>query len=349
MTIAATMVDIHSHFFPQGLPDLGARTGDPRWPHLVVDSDSTARILRGDEPFRSVSRPCWDVAPRLAEMDGAGVQIQVISPVPIALTTWAEPGPAAMFARLHNDLLAEAVAFSDGRLLGLGTVPLQGIDEAIAELLRFTDLGLLGVEIGTEVQGRELDDPYFQPFFEAAEAMAIPVFVHPTDGGGATRRAGHLFEFGIGMLTDTALAASALVFGGVLERFPGLRIGLAHGCGTFPWAYPRLRCGAAAAGQDAHHLDEIVGLLWVDSLVFDPRHLPLLFSRFGTDHVMLGSDYPFLPPSFGAPEDVVLAALDNGSCTDAQARAVLGHNALAFLGTRPLAARPSLIHSEALQ
>jgi aminocarboxymuconate-semialdehyde decarboxylase len=330
--IADTMpVDIHTHFFPPGLPDFAARTGDPRWPHLVVEDDSTGRIMRGDELFRVVSRPCWDVASRLADMDETGVATQVLSPVPVTLTTWAEPEDAALFARLQNDLLAEAVSASNGRLLGLGTVPLQDVDAAITELHRIAGLGLRGVEIGTEVGGRELDDPGLRPFFEAAEGSATPLFIHPTDGGGAIRRSAPLVEFAVGMLTDTALAAAALVFGGVVEAFPDLRLGLAHGCGAFPWTYPRLRFAAAAGGQDPKHLDELVRTLWVDSLVFDSAHLPLLFRRFGSEHVMLGSDYPFLPRTLGAPEDVVLSAVAHGTCTHDDAHAVLAHNARRFL------------------
>jgi aminocarboxymuconate-semialdehyde decarboxylase len=325
------LVDVHAHFFPVGLPDLAAQTGDPRWPRLVVDQDGTGRIMRGESLFRVVSRPCWEVASRLVEMDETGVDIQVISPVPVSLTTWADADDAARFAARMNELIADAAAKGNGRLMGLGTVPLQDIDGAIAELSRAKSLGLAGVEIGTEVAGRELDDPALSPFFEAAEATATPLFIHPTDGSGATRRAGQFYEFGLGLLVDTALAASALLFGGVLERFPGLRIGLAHGCGAFPWTYPRLRYGAAAGGQDPGRLDALLKLLWVDSLVFDPDHLPLLFTRFGADHVMLGSDYPFLPRALGAPEDVVLRAVTQGQCTQDQAEAVLRSNALRFL------------------
>lgn len=331
MTAPVPLVDVHTHFFPVGLPDMAAQTGDPRWPRLVVDQDGTGRIMRGDRLFRMVSRPCWAVASRLAEMEESGVDIQVISPVPVSLTTWADTDGAALFARRMNELFAEVVAESSGRLIGLGTVPLQDVDAAIAELCRAKSLGLAGVEIGTEVAGRELDDPALSPFFEAAQATATPLFIHPTDGSGATRRHGQFYEFGLGLLVDTALAASALLFGGVLERFPDLRIGLAHGCGALPWTYPRLRYGAVAGGQDPGHLDELLKLLWVDSLVFDPDHLPLLFTRFGPDHVMLGSDYPFLPRSLGAPEDVVLRAVTHGHCTQDEADAVLRFNALRFL------------------
>jgi aminocarboxymuconate-semialdehyde decarboxylase len=328
-----SLVDVHSHFMPRELPDLGIRTGDSRWPSLRV-GDEKARIVRGAATFRVVARSCWDPVSRLEAVEAAGLGIQVISPVPISLVYWAEPGLATAFARAQNERLAETAAASGGRLLAMGSVPLQDVDAAIEEAERITGvLGMAGVEIGTHVEGRELDDPTIRPFFAAAESMGLPIFVHPIDGAGSIRRQGPLYEFGIGMLTDTALAAAALVFGGVLDEHPGLRIALAHGCGTFPWTYPRLLKAAslAPAYPAAASVDELVRRLWVDSLVFDPMHLPLLFERFGAGHVMLGSDFPFYPPSWGPPETVVAEAVRLGVCSKFDASGVLSRNAIEFL------------------
>ena len=190
--------------------------------------------------------------------------------------------------------------------------------------------------------GRELDDPSLRPFFAAAAALDMPLFVHPTDGAGAIRRRGQPYEFGLAMLTDTAMAATALVFGGVLAEFPTLRVCLAHGCGTFAWSYPRLARGAtmgAAPGTplDLSRTDELVRVLWVDSLVFDAAHLPLLVERFGADHIVLGSDYPFYPPAWGDACAVLDEACARGLCTSDQAAAMRGANALQLLA--PAAAR----------
>ena len=140
------------------------------------------------------------------------------------------------------------------------------------------------------------------------------------------------YEFGIGMLTDTALAAAALVYGGVLERHPGLRIALSHGCGSFPWVHPRLRYMAARLVDDpglGPRLDELVRALWVDALVFDPANIGLLVERFGADHILYGTDHPFLPEGFTGPRDVIASAVGAGSGLDDRC---LGTNALAFLG-----------------
>jgi aminocarboxymuconate-semialdehyde decarboxylase len=162
------------------------------------------------------------------------------------------------------------------------------------------------------------------------------LFVHPTDGDGAIRRTEGFYGFGLGMLTDTAMAATALLYGGVLTELPTLRVGLAHGCGSFPWAYPRVARGASLGTPDAlvdlAAADALVRRLWVDSLVFDPLHLPLLIERFGADHVALGSDFPFYPPTFGGPLEVIDGAVARGLCTPAQAEAMKAANGLAFLG-----------------
>ena len=332
------IVDVHTHFFPAGLGDPVATTGDSRWPSLHIGDDGQARIMRGAEVFRPVAPTCWDPVRRLDAMDAAGMDVHVLSPVPVTLTTWAEPALAADFARRQNDAFAAAAATDPARYRWLGSVPLQDTALAISEMERARAAGMCGVEIGTEVDGRELDDPTLRPFFIAAANLGVPIFIHPTDGVGAIRRKGTPHEFGLGMLTDTAMAAGALLFGGVLEECPTLRVGLAHGCGSFPWAFPRLARGAtmgvASPSFDAQmaHSTELLQRMWADTLVFDPQHLALLMTRFGADHLFLGSDFPFYPPAWGGPTAVLDEAEVAGCCTSSQATAMKGTNGLRFLG-----------------
>lgn len=239
---APVTVDFHAHHLPIGLPDMAARTGDARWPRLELGGCGfgDATIMRGGDLFRRVTAACHDPGVRLAELQAAGIDRQVISPVPVTLVDWAPAELADEFLRRQNDRLAEIAAESGGRLLALGAVPLQDPNRAVAELARIRDdLGMAGVEITAQVGGRELDAAALEPFWAAAEAKQVPVFIHPAHQATATRRAGMPYEFGIGMLTDTALAAAALIYGGVLARHPDLRIALAHGCGALPWVHPR--------------------------------------------------------------------------------------------------------------
>ncbi|WP_213015129.1 amidohydrolase family protein [Rhodococcus sp. 4CII] len=326
-------IDVHAHYFPRDAPPSEVIAGFPRAPRLVIDSPETGRLVRGTDDFRTVRRALWDVPARLADMDRAGVAVQAISPVPVMLEYGAPAAPFAGYCRWVNESVARAVEDGDGRLVGIGTVPLGSPPECVAELRYLSEvLGLRGIEIGTRIDGMELDDTALEYFFDAVDGLGLAVLVHPVDGGGgAVRRSGFTYDFGLGMPSDTALAATALVFGGVLDRHRGLRIAMVHGCGTFPWAYPRLRLGAQIAGTHTpEELDLLVSRLYADTLVFDAAHLPALVHRFGPNRVLLGSDHPFIP---GQPE---------GGLTDLDSAAehlppgavprILRDNALEFLG-----------------
>jgi len=325
------IVDLHTHVLSDRLPDLATETGDARWPRLVpgTDGPDTGEVRQGETVFRVVQRPCWDGDARVADMDRHQVDYQVVSPMPLALTYWAEPEAALRFARAQNDEISAMVAASGGRLRGLGTVPLQDPARAAAELARCRDeLGLDGLEIGTVVAGRELDHPELRPFFRAAAEQDVPLFVHPIDGSGVLRCSSPLYDFALGMHADGALAATALVYGGVLRELRDLRICLSHGGGSFPWTHPRLRL---MRSKDRAALDDDVRRLWADCLVFDALHLPLLISRYGADHVVLGSDYPFIPPAMHDPRQPLAEAVEAGFLTAADSEAIQGANALAFL------------------
>lgn len=324
------IIDLHTHVLSPALPDMAAETGEPRFARVVPETDGphVGEVRQGDKVFRVVQRPFWDPVARVAEMDGYGVDIQVISPIPVAITYWAEPSQALRFARAQNEEIAAQVAGSAGRLRGLGTVPLQDPERAAAELKTVLELGLDGVEIGSVVDGRELDHPSLRPFFAAAAELGVPIFVHPIDGSGVLRCSSPLTDFALGMHADGALAATALVYGGVLAEFGDLRVCLSHGGGSFPWTHPRLRLMRA---KERTQLDELVSRLWADCLVFDALHLPLLIQRYGAGHVVLGSDYPFIPPPMHDPREPVAEAVAAGTVSQADATAILGPNALDFL------------------
>ena len=331
---AAPTIDVHTHFFPRELAATFDADAGRSLPSLVVHADGSGAIMLGGKTFRRVSAACWDAERRIERMDRDGITMQVLSPVPVTLIGEAAVGVAAAWSRRQNELLAEIAASRPDRFAALGMVPLQDPDAAVTELeYALTELGLQGVEIGTETAGRELDDPALSGFFAAAAALSAPIFVHPTGGGAVIRRDGQPYDFGLGMLTDTALAAAALVFGGVLERFPGLRIALAHGCGTFAWAYPRLVRGAGIGTESANgdRLAELVRSLWVDAIVFEPAHLALVARRFGAEHIMLGSDFPFYDRRWGSPADVISDAARDGLISEVSAAGMYGSNALGFL------------------
>jgi aminocarboxymuconate-semialdehyde decarboxylase len=272
--------------------------------------------MLGGQVFRTVSSTAWNPEKRVADLDAAGVSHQVVSPVPVNLVYHADAKTLAAHLRHVNEGLADFASRTHGRVTAWAAVPLQDVDLAVAELeYAVTRLGMGGVEIGAHVNGIELDDPSLFPFFQAAEALGAVVFVHPLDGGAdVVRRGGQPWDFGLGMLTDTALAAGALVLGGVLTRLPRLRVLLAHGGGSFPWVWPRLLRGSRLVPDalSPDRLAEAITRIWVDSLTFDPLHLGLLGQLLGAENIVLGTDYPFMKGELEGAARQLLVAPEQG-------------------------------------
>jgi aminocarboxymuconate-semialdehyde decarboxylase len=251
-----------------------------------------------------VSRPIptdlADLQKRELEMDRTGVGRQVLSGWTEVLAYDQDSGVAANFARRHNEALAAAVGERTGRFIGLGTVPLQDPNAAAAVLAEaMQDYGLAGVQLGTHVNGTNLGEPRFEPFWSAAEALKAFVLIHPAQSNvaGKERMPRHYFENLLGNPFDTTLAGASLIFDGVLERHPGLRICLAHGGGFLPFQLGRLVRGAAVRPEIAEGLTKGVeasfNLLHFDSILHDMTNLAHLISLVGSERVVLGSDYPF--------------------------------------------------------
>jgi aminocarboxymuconate-semialdehyde decarboxylase len=295
---SAGSVDCHTHTLPRHWPDLAERYGDDRWPVRKGIDDCSAAVLVRGEHFRTVPHTCWDVAARLEQMDAANVAQQWLSTTPLMFSYWAPPRHAAEMSRHLNDGIAEMARAAPDRFVGLATLPMADPDLAVAELERAVrDLGLRGVEIGTNIAGRELDDPLFRPVFAAVAEMDVPVFVHPWDVDPASRLPAYNSMYTVGMPTETAYAALALLSGGVLGGHPGLRAWLAHGGGALAWLLPRIDRGWDTwpdhRGAGDERPSTAARRLWADSLAGDEANLHLLTERIGWDHIVLGSDYPF--------------------------------------------------------
>jgi len=327
-------IDLHTHILPERWPDLARRYGYGGFVHLEHDGPGCARMMIGDRLFRRIEDNCWDPARRLGDCDRDGVTVQVLSTVPVMFSYWAKPEHALDLSRMLNDHIAEIVARHPDRLVGLGTVPLQDPDLAIGELERCTvELGLAGVEIGSHVNGWNLDQPELFPFFEAAAKLGAALFVHPWDVLGRERMPKYWLPWLVGMPAETALAAASLVFGGVLERLPRLRVALAHGGGAFPFLLGRMQHGFAVrpdlcAVDNERPPGDYVRRFYVDSLVHDPRALRCLLEVFGPGRVALGSDYPF--PLGEKPPGRLIDSMSD--LDDATRERLLSGTAREFLG-----------------
>ena len=330
-------VDFHTHIIPEDFPDMAAKYGDDRWPTMNRTCDCGAEIMIKGKSFRKITDQAWDVEKRIADMDKEGIDIQVLSPIPVTFSYWSDPQAGLELSRIQNDFIASVVKEKPDRFIGLGTVPLQDVDIAIEEMDRAVNqLGLKGLQIGSNVNGLNLDDDSIVKFFEAAEKWDVPLFVHPWATLGGERMPRHNFMYMIGMPSETALAAGSLIMSGILDRFPNLKICFAHGGGSLPYLLPRMDKGWEVwpeIRRTEKPPSYYAKKLFYDSLVYDPVNLQYMIERFGAEQIIAGSDYPFLLRE--APSGKVVDELKTLSEEDA--KLILGQNALKFLGLHEMA------------
>lgn len=292
-------IDIHTHILPPDLPDFDEKFGYKGFVKLHHHTHGKAMMVKEGKVFREIASNCWDPAVRLLECDSHAVDVQVLSTIPVMFNYWAVPEDALEVARLLNDHVAETVRDHARRFIGLGTLPLQDPKLAIQELERcMGELGLAGIQIGTHINEWNLDDPNLFPVLEAAQDLGAAVFVHPWDMRGTATIQKYWLPWLVAMPFETAIAISSLIFGGVLEKLPRLRLAFAHGGGSFGCLIGRLQHGFDCR-PDLCHVNDIqnpkdyLGRFWVDSLVHDPDAFKELLRLYGEDKVLLGSDYPF--------------------------------------------------------
>jgi aminocarboxymuconate-semialdehyde decarboxylase len=333
------VIDLHTHGMPRRLPAFGRRFAGS-WPELVATGPCSADIMLGERHFRSITDQCWNLERRMADMGTDGVTHQVISPIPITFSYGLDADGVAELSRVQNDWIAEAVRAFPVRFSGLGTVPLQDPDRAaemVVEIRR--DLGLAGVEIGSNVRDVNLDDRALDPFFAACAEHRALVFVHPWQVLGASRLTRYGLAESIGMGAETATAAATLVMGGVLDRHPDLNVVLAHGGGAFLALLPRIERFWANLPGPAGCVDRpssYARRFFYDSLVFDPAAVAALIERVGADRVAVGTDYPF-----AIAERPAGAALLGAGLPEATTAAVSTHTADGLLRLTRAGSRPS--------
>ena len=295
----APRVDIHCHYLNPEVQEKVAPYNPGQYDALVKFANALTRetnLKQGRERAAKLS----DIETRLKEMDRMGVDIQAVSPAPNQTNYWAEPGMGAELSRMVNERIAEIVAATPDRFVGLGTVPLQNADLAVAELEHCVrTLGLRGVEINPNVNGMELSDPRLKldKFFSKVEELGVVIFMHPTGFTQGERLTDHYFNNVIGNPLETTVATSHLIFDGVMDRHPKLKIILPHAGGYLAhyWARmdhahgARADCRTIIKKKPTSYLKKF----YFDTITFDAQMLRQLIDKFGADHVMLGTDYPY--------------------------------------------------------
>ena len=290
------VVDIHCHLNVAAAETL-IRSQISDVPDPLPFTSATSKAVN-QKLFAAIGPSLNGVTQRLKDMDALGIDVQAMSPSPGQYYYFAPPEVGRDVAQMINDAMAEAVSSHPDRLVGMGTIPLQNVEFAIAEMQRCVgDLDLRGIEIGTNVNGHELSEPQFRPFFSAAEELGVLLFLHPLGFSHGQRLSKYYLDNVIGNPIEATIALSQLIFGGVLDAHPGLKLCVAHGGGYLPGYWGRMDHAFAVRPECREHMSRkpssYLRQIWLDTLVFDQDQLDSLVRTHGADRLCLGSDYPF--------------------------------------------------------
>ena len=325
-------LDIHCHWTsPRAAAMVDGNEAVSRW-FLETAANPQSQAVNRQNALRT--RPQGTSAEqRIADMDLMGIDMQAVSPAPRQTYYGADPDLGLATARVLNDEIADLAARYPDRFTGLGTIPLQAPELAIAELERLhKSLGMHGIEILTHVAGADLADEKFRKVFQRIEELGMLVFMHPDGFTEARRLHDHYFANVIGNPLDTTVALHHLIFGGVLEEFPRLKLVAAHGGGYLPAYAGRIDHAASARPDTAAQLKEMPGVslrrVYFDSLVYTHPQLEYLVAQFGADHILVATDYP---ADMGEVDPIGFIEGAPG-LDDATRRAILGGNAARLLG-----------------
>jgi len=289
---------MHTHILPKTMPNWTEKFGYGKFIHLESNEDGSANMMQGGMFFRRILENCWDESLRIKEYENYNTHVQVVCTIPVMFSYWAKSKDCAELSRFLNDHIAELVDRYPKNYIGLGTVPMQDAEEAIKELERIKKIGLVGIQIGSNINDENLSEEAFFPIFEACSRLGLAVMIHPWQMMGFESMKKYWLPWLVGMPAETSRAACSMIFGGVLERLPALRVCFSHAGGSFLPTLGRIEHGFNCR-PDLVAIDNEVnprnylGKFWVDSITHDIDALKYILQLQGSKRVCLGSDYPF--------------------------------------------------------
>jgi aminocarboxymuconate-semialdehyde decarboxylase len=330
-------IDIHTHILPPDIPNFKEKFGyggfiQLKHDHVCGISCGADMLDDSGKFFRKVEPNCYRADERISDCVRDGVNIQVLSTVPVMFSYWAKPQDGEYISQFLNDHIGSVVEKFPKRFVGLGTLPLQDPALSVKEILRLKKLGFSGVQIGSHINDWNLDDKRLFPVYEALEAQEMCLFVHPWDMMGQEKMQKYWLPWLVGMPAETSLAICSMIFGGVFEKFKKLKVAFAHGGGSFPITVGRIEHGFVSR-PDLCAIDnninprDYLGRFYIDSLVHDPEALKFVVKMMGDDKIMLGTDYPF-PLGENTPGKLITES----NFSDEIKEKLLSKNALTWLG-----------------
>ena len=289
---------MHTHIMPRELPKWASEFGYGDFIHLEHNDNATADMIQGGKFFRRVEENCWNETMRIDEYATFNTRVQVVCTIPVLFAYWAEPKHGAIVSRFLNDHIADLIARYPKNYLGLATLPMQDTELAIKELEHTKNTGHSGIQIGSNINNKNLSDADLFPVFEACADLGMAVMIHPWEMMGEKDMQKYWLPWLVGMPAETSRAACSMIFGGILERLPHLRVCFSHAGGSFLPTLGRIEHGFncrpdLVAIDNKVNPRDYLGKFWVDSVTHDIDLLEYILKMQGSKRVCFGTDYPF--------------------------------------------------------
>lgn len=291
-------IDMHTHIMPEHIPNWVEKFGYDGFIHLDHHKPGKARMMSGTKFFREIKQNCWDPAVRIPEYEQFDTQVQVICTIPVLFAYWAKPEHCLETSRFLNDDIANTVAKYPKQYIGLGTLPMQAPELAVQELERCKEIGLAGIQIGSNINNKNLHEEEFYPIWETCERLGMAIMVHPWEMMGKEHMSRYWLPWLVGMPGETSRAMCSMIFGGIFDKYPDLRVCFSHAGGSFFGTIGRIEHGFncrpdLVAIDNPNNPRDYVGKFWIDSITHDAAALEFIMKTQPSNRICLGSDYPF--------------------------------------------------------